>query len=140
MYEEGKDLPLDHLTALEWYRKAAQSGEPAANIKLANFLVIQGGDSNYQEALHSCMAAAKRQYAPGALCAGLLYQMGLGAAQDLPEAAKWFDQAAKLGDAKAMFHLAEMYWDGVGVKQDRVSAYAYILLASTGDFAESSAG
>jgi TPR repeat protein len=133
MYEEGKDLPLDHLAAIEWYRKAAQSGEPAANVKLANFLVIQGGDSNHQEALHSCIAAAKKQYAPGALCAGLLYQKGLGAAQNLSEAAKWFDQAAQLGDAKAMFHLAEMYWDGAGVKQDKVSAYAYILLASTAD-------
>jgi uncharacterized protein len=133
MYEKGKDLPVDHLIAIEWYRRAVPSGEPAANVKLANFLVIQGGNSNCQEALHSCIAAAKKQYAPGALCAGLLYQKGLGAAQNLTEAAKWFDQAAQLGDANAMLQLAEMYWDGTGLKQDKVSAYAYILLASTAD-------
>ena len=32
-----------------------------------------------------------------------------------------------------MLQLAEMYWDGTGLKQDKVSAYAYILLASTAD-------
>ncbi|MGC2196093.1 MAG: SEL1-like repeat protein [Terriglobales bacterium] len=133
MYEQGTDLPLDHRAAIDWYRQAAQLGEPSARVKLANFLVIQGGDQNYQEALRSCLEAAKQMYSPAALCAGLLYQKGLGTGQNLSEAAKWFGKSAQMGNAKAMLYLGEMYWDGTGVKQDRVAAYVYMLLASTAD-------
>ena len=133
MYEQGKDLPQDHLAAIDWYRKAAQSGDPSVRVKLANFLIIQGGEPNFREALQSCLEAGKRMYSPGALCAGLLFEKGIGSDQNLSEALKWFERSAQLGNAKAMVILGERYWDGVGVRQDKVKAYTYILLASTAD-------
>jgi uncharacterized protein len=133
MYEQGTDLPQDHLAAINWYRKAAQSGGPTVRVKLAHFLLIRGGESNNQEALQSCTEAGKQMYSPGALCAGLLYEKGIGTIQNLPEAVKWFDKAAQLGNAQAMLIMGEKYWDGVDLKQDKVKAYTYVLLASTAD-------
>jgi TPR repeat protein len=133
LYEQGKDLPQDHQGAIDWYRKAAQLGEAPVRVKLAKFLIDQGGAQNYAEALHSCEDAAKQMYSPGALCAGVLYEKGIGTPQDLPEAAKWFNKSAQMGNAQAMLFLGEMYWNGSGVKQDKVSAYAFVLLASTAD-------
>ena len=133
MYEQGRELPQDHLAAIDWYRKAAQSGEPSVRVKLANFLIIHGGEPNYHEALQSCVEAGKLMYSPGALCAGLLYEKGMGTPQNLSEALKWFDKSAQMGNAQALLMLGERYWDGTGVHQDKVKAYAYILLASTAD-------
>jgi len=49
-----------------------------------------------------------------------MYYTGKGVAQDYTEAAKWFQKAAKLGDAEAMHLLGQMYYKGQGVKQDSV--------------------
>lgn len=45
-------------------------------------------------------------------------------------AARWYLRAAQAGDALAALHLGRMYWNGNGVKADRVSAYMFVLLAS----------
>ena len=131
MYLGGSDLPRDYSEAINWYRKAAQEGDAAVQIKLAKLLARPEGAQNYQEARHWCEEAAKQMFSPGAFCVGLMYERGLGVEQNLPEAAKWFNQAAQLGNAEAMSHLAEMYWKGSGVKLDRISAYTFVLLAST---------
>ena len=131
MYEEGTNLPQDHQAAIDWYRKAAQSGEPSVRVKLANFLLIRGGDANNQEALRACTEAGSQMYSPGALCAGLLYEKGIGTGPNLHEALKWFDKSAQLGNAQAMLIMGERYWDGANVKQDKLKGYAYILLSST---------
>lgn len=133
MYEQGTELPQDHLAALDWYRKAAQSGDPPVRVKLAHFLLIRGGESNNWEALRLCTEAANQMYSPGALCAGLLYEKGIGTSQNVTEAVKWFDKSAQLGNAQAMLIMGERYWDGTGIRQDKVKAYAYMLLASTAD-------
>jgi uncharacterized protein len=132
MYEQGTDLPQDHQIAIDWYRKAAKIGEPPVQVKLAHFLLIQGGEAKQQEALQFCKEAGNKMYSPGSLCAGLLYERGVGTSRNLPEALKWFERSAQWGNAQAMLILGERYWDGTGVKQDRVKAYTYVLLAATG--------
>jgi TPR repeat protein len=133
IYERGVDFPQDHHAAIEWYRKAAQLGEAPIRVKLAKYLLDRPEPHDYPEALHWCEEAGKQMYSPGALCAGLLYEKGIGTAPDLQEAVKWFNKSAQLGNAQAMLRLGEMYWSGSGVKQDKVSAYAFVFLASTAD-------
>ena len=130
-YEQGNDLPQDRKRAIEWYRKAALLGEPTVCVKLAKDLIDSGEPQAYPEALERCEQAGKQMYSPGAVCAGLLYQRGLGTSQDLEHAAKWFTRAAELGNAQGMLQLGQMYWSGSGVKQNKISAYAFMLLAST---------
>ncbi len=133
MYEQGKELLQDHKIAIDWYRKAAAQGEGPVRVKLAKYLLDQGDAQNYPEVLHLCEEAGKQGYSPGALCAGLLYQRGIGTAPDLHQAARWITKSAELGNAKAMVQLGKMYWTGSGVKQDKISAYAFMLLASTAE-------
>jgi TPR repeat protein len=91
-------------------------------VKLAKYLIDQGGDTNAGEALHWCEEAGKRRFSPGSLCVGLLYEKGIGTAADLKQAAKWFKHSAQLGNAQALLRLGE---------QDKISGYAIVLLAST---------
>ena len=50
------------------------------------------------------------------------------------EAVKEFTQAARFGDKLSQAMLAEMYWQGQGVSQDRASAYAWMDLAAERGF------
>jgi len=131
MFLKGDDLPQSISDAANWYRKAAETGLPPLQMKLAGLLLQgPGADSNYPEVYRLCEKAAKRQFPAGIYCIGLLYQQGWGVARDLPQAAKRFDEAANMGVAGAMLRLGEMYWKGEGVKQDRIAAYEFVTLAA----------
>ena len=60
--------------------------------------------------------------------------MGQGVSQDYSEALKWYRKAAEQGDARALFNLGLMYYNGQGVPPDYVMAYMwYNLAAAQGD-------
>ena len=67
------------------------------------------------------------------MCAGFLYEKGLGTAADFSEAAKWYNKSAQLGNALAMQRFSEMYWNVSGMKPDRVTVYKFAILASTSE-------
>ncbi|MBF0187959.1 MAG: sel1 repeat family protein [Magnetococcales bacterium] len=48
----------------------------------------------------------------------LLYLYGPSDVRNLRQARHWFQSAARKGDPRAMFHLADIYQKGVGVKKD----------------------
>jgi len=137
MYQAGAGLPRSSDDAALWYRKAADLGSPSSQMKLVGIL-LEGPNAaaHYADALQLCQKAASLNYAPGAYCVGRFYQQGLSVDKDPVKAAKSFEEAAKLGDAPAMLRLADIYWKGDGVKQDKTVAYEYILLASSGNVAE----
>jgi TPR repeat protein len=66
----------------------------------------------------------------------LLHQRGIGTTPNVQEAARWFTRSAELGNSQAMYQLAKMYWTGTGVKQERVTAYAFLLLAANDRIAD----
>ena len=53
---------------------------------------------------------------------GLLYENGLGVAQDAFEAVKWYRRAAVQGDASAQYNLGVIYDEGHDVPQDYAEA------------------
>ncbi len=57
---------------------------------------------------------------------GIMYVNGQGTKQDLAEASKWFDAAAKQGVAQAQYRMAEMYSTGKGAPLDLERAYAWL--------------
>ncbi len=130
MYQKGEELPQSPSDAVIWYRQAAENGAPSVKVKLASLLLEGPGEPDYAEAYSLCEKAAKVQYPQGAYCVGLLYQKGLGVERNLSQAAKWFNEAASLGHVIAMLQLGQMYYEGEGVKQDRISAYEFAYLAS----------
>jgi len=137
MYQRGDDLPQNSTEAVNWYRKAAETGGARVQMKLASLLLQgQSATSNYAEAHRLCEKAASLHFSPGAYCIGQLYEQGLGVDRDVSKAAKWFREAADLGLAVAAFRIGEMYWKGEGLQQDRISAYEFIYLASTSNVPE----
>ena len=55
-----------------------------------------------------------------------MYADGHGVSQDYREAVKWYRKAAEQGDAKAQHNLGANYYNGLGVQQDIVIAYAWL--------------
>jgi uncharacterized protein len=137
MYQKGDELPQRAGEAINWYHKAAENGEGRVQVKLAKLLLQdRSGTSNYAEAGHLCERAANQHYSLGAFCMGQIYDHGWGVAEDLSQAAKWYSDAANMGLAVAALRVGEMYWKGEGLKQDRISAYEFIYLASSSDIPE----
>ncbi|MDX5366659.1 MAG: peptidoglycan-binding protein [Alphaproteobacteria bacterium] len=64
------------------------------------------------------MDAANRGDAAAQYAVGDRYANGEGVAQDMAEAAKWFERSANQGLAAAQYRLATQYEKGRGVKQD----------------------
>jgi hypothetical protein len=132
MYETGAELPKDSNQALQWYRKAADAGNPAADVKVTSLLLNSGHSltrEEYTEARQRCEDAANRQFSPGAYCLALLYERGISVTKDPIQGVKWLGRAAELGNSRAILELGEAYWKGVGVKPDLVAAYMWIWLA-----------
>ena len=63
---------------------------------------------------------------------GLVYDVGVGARQDLAQAALWYQRAADQGHLAAQFNLGLMYASGRGVPQDLVQAHMWLNLAAAG--------
>jgi len=64
----------------------------------------------------------------------MMYQNGVGVAEDDKEAVKWYRLAAKQGNARAQKYLGMMYAQGEGVvEDDKEAAKWYRLAAEQGD-------
>ena len=51
-----------------------------------------------------------------------MYQNGLGVETDYAKALEWYEKAAEMGDATAMYNIANIYENGLGVDQDAEKA------------------
>jgi TPR repeat protein len=60
----------------------------------------------------------------------LAYDVGVGAPQDLGQAAAWYERAAEQGHPGAQFSLGLMYGNGRGVPQGLVRAHMWLNLAA----------
>ncbi|KAJ3332617.1 Protein sel-1 1 [Blyttiomyces sp. JEL0837] len=129
-YEYGRGgLKMDLEKAVEWYRKAAQSGSVIGmhalslayyygdgvreNVKLSTRIMLEAANRGFElsqmemglrcengdEAIHSI---------------GRLYSEGLGVEQDWAIARSWFDKAVDLDHAPAKVSLGRMYFSGNG--------------------------
>jgi TPR repeat protein len=63
-----------------------------------------------------------------------MYEDGLGVEKDLQQAVAWYRAAARHGDSRGQYDLANLYMLGKGVSLDYVSAYYwYAEAASQGE-------
>lgn len=61
---------------------------------------------------------------------GMMYDEGLGVAENDVTAARWFRQSANQGNAHAQAFLGTMYARGKGVERNPAEAYAWLTLAA----------
>ena len=113
----------DPSATTEMFRKAAEGGEPEAQIHLASrYERGEGAPRDEQAALKWWRAAANQgeRHAQNRLG---VYSRALGNAS---EAASWFSRAAAQADAEAEKNLGLCYLNGFGVTKDPVAAVDWL--------------
>ena len=156
MYELGQGVPQDYAEAAKWYRMAVEQGYPAAQCNLGiMYLLGHGVPPNNDEALKWLRLAAEQGYEdaksqlddinefeknlvtarqgdPSAQnVVGIMYDEGIGVAQNFGEATRWYRMAAEQRYAQAQSNLATSYWNGKGTTKDEVEALAWLYVANS---------
>ncbi|BAF73347.1 tetratricopeptide repeat protein [Sulfurovum sp. NBC37-1] len=126
IYANGKGVNKDIYQAKEWYKKAAEQGNTAAQYNLAKLIAQKTDKKNshvneqiiywYEKAAEGGQKEAMNDLA-------LLYLKGNGVKQNKRKAFELFKKAAQLGDTSAQINLALMYAWGEGIPNDKVKAY-----------------
>jgi TPR repeat protein len=96
----------DYTTALQLLRPLAESGNPDAQINLANmYFDGQGVPQDYAESVKWYLSAADQGSVDAQIALGFLYEYGDAVPLDFVQAHKWFDLAG-----------APLYRDAVAAK------------------------
>jgi chemotaxis protein histidine kinase CheA len=100
----------DYAEAARWYRKAADQGDPGAQMRLGNlyYTGYPGAARDYAEAMRWYRKAADQGDASAEYGVGDLYETGRGVAKDNAEAIRWYQVAAKHGSGAAMSALERL--------------------------------
>jgi uncharacterized protein len=131
MFERGEGMSQDAAQAVNWYRLAAEKGDPTAAMNLALILDFgKGVQADHTEAIRWYRLAAERGDVIAQYNLGCNYENGTGVAIDFAQAVRWFQQAASKEYAKAQIALGRLYWSGNGVQQDLIDAATLFLVAS----------
>ena len=104
--------------AVNWYRRAATLGHPAAMRNLGVCCANgHGVPLSHEEAVSWYLRAANLGDAHAMCWLGLCYANGWGVSLSHEEAVRWYRLAADKGDAQAMFCLGICHEGGWGVSQ-----------------------
>ncbi len=137
-YETGKKHydKKEYSKALEYYRKAADKGNPDAMAGIGHMYYNgRGVKEDNPEALKWYKKAAANGNIKAMIYIGNMYLNGYGVKEDGHEAVKWYKKAADKGNTKAMNYIALIYYNGrEGVKKDDLEAIKwYKKAADNGD-------
>ena len=118
--------------ALEWFRKAADSGHASAQ-NWAGYMYQNGYGvtRDYTEALKWFQKSADQGYAGGQGNLGYMYYQGYGVTKDDIEALRWYIKAADQGNATAQYNLGFMYENGFGVTKNNAEAVKWFTKAAS---------
>ena len=126
IYADGKGVNKDSYQAMEWYRKAADQNNTAAQYNLAK-LISQRPDSKDPHVVERMLYWYKKAADNGQKEAmnelGLLYFHGKGVKQNKAKAFEFFKKAANLGNGAAQINAALLYAWGEGLPHDKIKAY-----------------
>uniref|UniRef100_A0A8C9W5V1 SEL1L adaptor subunit of SYVN1 ubiquitin ligase n=1 Tax=Scleropages formosus TaxID=113540 RepID=A0A8C9W5V1_SCLFO len=117
MYSEGSEfVPQNNETALQYFKKAADLGNPVGQSGLGMaYLYGRGVPVNYELALKYFQKAAEQGWVDGQLQLGTMYYNGIGVKRDYKQALKYFNLASQAGHILAFYNLAQMHATGTGV-------------------------
>lgn len=141
MYLEGNEyIQQDNETALKFFKKAADLGNPVGQSGLGlMYLYGRGVPKDYEKAFKLFASAAEQGWVDGQLHLGIMFfgklhfpvfsiifpdrvcnfyiifTGGLGVKQDYKQANKYFTLASQSGHVLAFYNLAQMHASGTGV-------------------------
>ena len=122
MHEMGQGVPQEYSYAEAWYRKAADSGDGDAIVRLADvtdqrqaFKVAETAHENGDNAtaLPLLTELAYKGYAQAQKLLGYMYEFGQGVPQDYFQAAAWYSEASAKGNGYARVRLVNLTARGV---------------------------
>jgi TPR repeat protein len=130
LYDMGQIVVRDTSQAADWYRKAADAGDPLAQWLLGRLYVPGTGLPRDLTAAQKWLTLSANQKNPFAayLLGGVLSE------RDYTKAPQWFRAAAEQGLPQAQYAYAWTLKEGRGIEQDRVKAYTWFLLAMDGGY------
>lgn len=120
---EGNYYPVytgcdpSYALARDWYQRAAAEGSTTAWYHLGNYAFTGHGEPrDYGRAMQLYRKAGDNSLAQEKI--GLMFDQGLGVAEDDAEAMRWYERSEG-----AYFVRAVHYFKGTGVAQDRAKAF-----------------
>ena len=130
-YFEGRGVSRDEKQAAYWYEKAANSGDPGAQLQIGFFYEAGVGVERdparaarwFERAVAGGTVAAKVNL-------GVDYLWGSGVRKDPELAAKLFREAAEKGSGAGAYFLADAYYFGLGVPKDMDQARHWLEVAA----------
>eukprot|EP01113_Clastostelium_recurvatum_P029831 TRINITY_DN3608_c0_g1_i1.p1 TRINITY_DN3608_c0_g1~~TRINITY_DN3608_c0_g1_i1.p1 ORF type:complete len:716 (-),score=161.54 TRINITY_DN3608_c0_g1_i1:8-1849(-) len=128
----GMGLDRDYDQALDYFRRAAEQGNPAAMSNLG--FMYQNGygvERDNATAVEYFRKAAEKGNLHAQTSLGVLYLQGWGVEQSYAEAYKLFKLAADKGYADAQMHLGQMFYYAWHVKKDYSKAFALFSVAAS---------
>jgi TPR repeat protein len=131
LYENGQGVLQDFTRAAMWFSKAAEKGSPPAEFQLGLMYARgQGVPKSWKEAEKLLNKARIQSYDPAEAYAGYMELSGKEQPKNYTRAMEWFRLAAYQENNFAIYHIALMYAEGLGVPRDRISAYAMSIISS----------
>ncbi|KAG8907567.1 hypothetical protein FRC01_007641 [Tulasnella sp. 417] len=111
-YEQGlMGCPVDPRKSIAWYSKAAEKGDPEAELSLSGWYltgaegILKQSDS---EAYLWARKAANKAWPRAEYAVGYYAETGIGVQQDMELAKRWYMRAAAQGNKRAMARLTEL--------------------------------
>lgn len=141
-YRSGHEfITRDDALAAAWFSKAVEAGEPSAACVLGALYKKQGREEDSRRAYATACELCRTRLAANAADTDALYWLGYlqvnasGTEQQLAAGLEKLEQAAALGDIRALRCLHETYacGKGVAIDHERAAGYAERLVALTGD-------
>jgi uncharacterized protein len=127
-YFVGRDVTQDLKMSAYWYQKAAEAGDPTAQLQTGYFYEAGIGVSkDLARAAHWYQLAASSGLVGAKVSLGVAYLWGSGVPKNPEVAAQLFREAASEGSGLAAKDLGTMYFNGIGVPQDKRAAEQWYL-------------
>jgi TPR repeat protein len=113
--------------AVEYFRKAAELGNPAGMGRLGLLLLEDMRiEKQVNEALDWLLKSAERGDSAAQRKLGQLYSEGTEVEKEKTRAHYWYRKAAEAGNVKAMAELGKMYFDGNGITRNYDEAFKWL--------------
>ena len=133
IYERGAfGMPANHAEAFKWYSRAAEAGQPEAELSVGRFyLEGKGIAPNLVEGNRWLERASAHGNARASDFLGDSYLTGRGVTKDPAKAVSYYLKAAEANVVQSQVKLAGFYFNGTFVSQDKVRAYFWARVAQS---------
>jgi localization factor PodJL len=130
-YSEGRGVPANLETAVQWFERAAAKGLAPAMYRLGSLYEKGTGvKKDLEKARQLYIAGADKGNAKAVHNLAVLYAEGIDGKPDYRTASQWFRKAADKGVADSQYNLGILYARGIGVDQNLAESYKWFALAA----------